>query len=309
MSLLEPSFSTPRLLVVGDAMLDCYWDGSVERISPEAPVPVLHVRHRYERAGGAANVAVNLRGLGCDTILLSLIGADKAGARLIELLNEADVAVAAPDGAGFRTLQKIRCVSQHHQLMRLDHEDEPPQAAVESIGEQFQTHILQTDAVLLSDYGKGTLGNCAQLIEIAKSAGKPVLVDPKGQDYGRYCGATLVKPNWKEFVAVAGQPVDDADFHRRGQLLRESLKLRYLLVTQGEKGMTLFDDDGIHYEQATAREVFDVSGAGDTVAAVLGWQIAIGNTLKSALTLANKAAGIAVSKFGTSTVSLTELLA
>lgn len=297
------------ILVVGDAMLDRYWDGSVDRISPEAPVPVLRVTRRYDRAGGAANVALNLAALGAPVTLLALAGQDEAGDALERILREAGVRLERIGHEAYPTIQKIRCVARQHQMLRADFESEPLPGMLDALARRYSELLGDHGLVVLSDYAKGALAHCEGLIDAARAAGKPLLVDPKGLDWARYAGATLVKPNLKEFKAVAGPWADDAAFHRQAVALRKRLGWTYLLVTQGEAGMTMFNGRGMVHEPARVREVFDVSGAGDTVLATLAWRMAQGDDAFEAMRWANRAAGIVVGKFGTSTIGRDELFA
>lgn len=297
------------ILVVGDAMLDRYWDGSVDRISPEAPVPVLRVTQRYDRAGGAANVALNLAALGAPVTLLTLAGRDEAGDALQAILHQAGVRLERVAAPGYQTIQKIRCVARRHQMLRADFEGAPVPGMLEMLASHYQSLLPDHGLVVLSDYAKGALDRCEGLIDAARAAARPVLVDPKGLDWARYAGATLVKPNLGEFKAVAGPWADEAAFQRQAVALRKRLGWTYLLVTQGEAGMTMFNGRGMVHEPARVREVFDVSGAGDTVLATLAWRMAEGDDGFEAMRWANRAAGIVVGKFGTSTVGRDELLA
>ncbi|MFZ5550816.1 MAG: D-glycero-beta-D-manno-heptose-7-phosphate kinase [Pseudomonadota bacterium] len=297
------------ILVVGDAMLDRYWDGSVDRISPEAPVPVLRVTRRYDRAGGAANVALNLAALGAPVTLLALAGQDEAGDALERILREAGVRLERVTHEAYPTIQKIRCVARQHQMLRADFESEPLPGMLDALAGRYAALLGEHRLVVLSDYAKGALAHCEGLIDAARAAGKPLLVDPKGLDWARYAGATLVKPNLKEFQAVAGPWGDDAAFHRQAVALRKRLGWTYLLVTQGEAGMTMFNGRGMVHEPARVREVFDVSGAGDTVLATLAWRMAQGDDAFEAMRWANRAAGIVVGRFGTSTIGRDELFA
>jgi len=297
------------ILVVGDAMLDRYWDGSVDRISPEAPVPVLRVTQRYDRAGGAANVALNLAALGSPVTLLTLAGRDEAGDALQAILAESHVRLERVAAPGYQTIQKIRCVARRHQMLRADFEGAPVPGMLDMLAARFQSLLPDHGVVVLSDYAKGALDRCEGLIEAARGASRPVLVDPKGLDWARYAGATLVKPNLGEFRAVAGPWADPAAFQRQAVALRKRLGWTYLLVTQGEAGMTMFNGRGMVHEPARVREVYDVSGAGDTVLATLAWRMAQGDDGFEAMRWANRAAGIVVGKFGTSTVGREELLA
>jgi rfaE bifunctional protein kinase chain/domain len=298
-----------RVLVVGDAMLDRYWHGAVDRISPEAPVPVVKVTHEEERIGAAANVAYNVITLGAQASFLGVVGDDEPGRRLETLLRATGIAIHLKRDPGLRTTVKLRVIGRHQQLLRMDFENEPDHEALASQTQAFAELAPQHDAILFSDYGKGGLAHIPQMIETARADGKPVLIDPKGSDYQRYAGATVITPNRGELQQVVGGWRDDAELAAKAQRLREALRLEALLVTLGEDGMTLFDGAGQVHVRAQAREVFDVTGAGDTVIATLASLVAAGMNLRQAMPLANKAGGIVVGKFGTATVSYEELFA
>jgi rfaE bifunctional protein kinase chain/domain len=296
-----------KVLVVGDVMLDRYWFGEVSRISPEAPVPVVKVGRTEERLGGAANVARNIVAVGAHAELLSVAGQDEAADR-IEALMKAD----AIDGqlhrdADLATTIKLRVIGRQQQLLRVDFETEPGHEVLAAKLADFEARLPHAGAVILSDYGKGGLKHIERMISAARKAGKPVLVDPKGDDYERYRGATLLTPNRSEFREVAGRWKDEEDLTRRAQELRERLGLGALLVTRSEEGMTLYRQAGRLHVPTVAREVFDVSGAGDTVIAMLGVMLAAGAGLEDAVQLANRAAGIVVGKLGTAVVHPEEL--
>jgi len=295
------------VLVVGDSMLDRYWEGRVDRISPEAPVPVLQVTREFSRAGGAANVALNLAALGADVSLLTLVGDDDAGASLVRLLEQGGVKLHAVGGSRHRTTQKIRCVAQRHQLLRTDFEEQANAECVELLDAAFNDVLPRGGVVVLSDYAKGALRDAGELIAQARSHGCRVLVDPKGTDFERYRGADLVKPNAIELKSAAGPWRDERELQAKCAALRRRLHLGALLVTRGEDGMTLFDAAGARHHAAEVREVFDVSGAGDTVIAALARFMAAGHAMDDAVRWANRAAGLSVSKFGTAVVSLAEL--
>lgn len=296
-----------RVLAVGDAMLDRYWHGAVERISPEAPVPVVKVNREEERIGGAANVAFNVTTLGAKASFLGVVGDDEPGRRLEELLRGTGIATHLKRDPALRTTVKLRVIGRHQQLLRMDFESEPDHEALASQTQAFAQLAPEHDAVLFSDYGKGGLAHIPAMIESARQRGQAVLIDPKGADYARYAGATVITPNRAELQQVVGAWQGDADLRERAQRLREALRLDALLVTLGEDGMTLFDGGGELHVQAQAREVFDVTGAGDTVIATLAALVAAGLPLRDAMPLANKAGGIVVGKFGTATVSYEEL--
>jgi rfaE bifunctional protein kinase chain/domain len=296
-----------RVLVVGDAMLDQYWFGDVERISPEAPVPVVHVQRREERLGGAANVARNVASLGTRTSLLTATGDDEPGRTVLRLLREASIEPLVQADARLATTVKLRLVARQQQVVRIDFENAPEAEVLAALLDAYAAALATTGLVVLSDYGKGGLTHIERMIALARDAGKPVLVDPKGDDYDRYKGATLVTPNRAELREVVGRWRSEADLTERAQRLRVRLALQALLLTRSEEGMTLFTDEGAWTVPAQAREVFDVSGAGDTVIAVMAVMLAAGLSLRDAVALANRAGGIVVGKLGTATVSYGEL--
>ena len=297
-----------RILVVGDAMLDRYWFGNVDRISPEAPVPVVRITRTEERLGGAANVARNVTALGAQAGLLAVIGADEAGSQLTTLIAGAGIKPHVHTDRKISTTVKLRVVGLRQQMLRIDFEQQPDEEVLLAHLDQFSALLPEYDVVVLSDYGKGGLSHIQQIIERARQASKPVLVDPKGDDYARYAGATLVTPNRTELREVVGRWKSEGDLEERAQQLRQNLKLGALLVTRSEEGMTLFTDDGAWSVLTQAREVYDVSGAGDTVIAVLAVMLAAGGSLREAVTIANRAGGLVVGKLGTSTVTYEELL-
>ena len=297
----------PRVLVVGDVMLDRYWFGDVGRISPEAPVPVVKIDRIEERPGGAANVARNTAALGAETILLSVVGRDEAGTMLRRLLKRDGVSAQLQTDPGVTTTIKLRVIGRQQQLVRIDFETPPSHEALASKLREFRRVLRSADAVILSDYGKGGLTHIVNMIRMAREAGKPVLVDPKGDDYSRYRGATLITPNRSEFREVAGSWKSEAELTRKAKALMRKLKVEGLLVTRSEEGMTLYQPDGRLHVGAQAREVYDVSGAGDTVIATLGVMLARGENMERAVHLANRAAGIVVGKFGTAVVHPEEL--
>ena len=302
-----PGFTRARVLVAGDVMLDRYWFGDVSRISPEAPVPVVHVRRTEERPGGAANVARNVTSLGGVCRLLSVVGEDEAGASLARLLEADRVRASLHRDRQYETTVKLRVIGQQQQLLRIDFERPPGQQALAAKLDEFERLVDESDAVVLSDYGKGGLAHVDRMIATARAHGKPVLVDPKGSEYERYRGATLLTPNRSEFREVAGRWKDEADLERRAQKLRADLDLEALMVTRSEEGMSLFTATETHHEHTRAREVYDVSGAGDTVIAVLALMVAAGSNLHDAMRVANHAAGIVVAKLGTAVVHPEEL--
>ncbi len=298
-----------RVLVVGDVMLDRYWFGAVERISPEAPVPVVRVAREEERLGGAANVALNAKTLGAQVTLLTVVGADAAAARLRHLLEQQGVRTLLGEDAALQTIVKLRIIGRSQQLLRADFESEPANEVLAQMSGEFERALSGHDLVLFSDYGKGGLAHISRMIELARAAGKPVLVDPKGSDYRRYAGADLITPNRAEMSQVVGAWAGEADLRKRAEALRAELALGGVLVTRSEQGMSLFDGVEPLHVPAQAREVFDVTGAGDTVIATLAVLMAAGLTPREAVPLANKAGGIVVGRFGTASVTLAELLA
>jgi rfaE bifunctional protein kinase chain/domain len=300
-------FRQARLLVVGDVMLDRYWFGDTERISPEAPVPVVHVSKVDERLGGAANVARNAASMGAQISILGVVGDDEPGRRIEELLKAQGVNSFLQRDASLPTTVKLRVVARQQQLIRLDFEQAPTHEALLNKLEQFQSLLKDVDAVIFSDYGKGGLTHVTQMIAAARAAGKVVLVDPKGDEYSKYQGATIITPNRSELRQVIGRWKDEAELTLKAQELREQLKLDALLLTRSEEGMSLFTAAGVEHVKAVAREVFDVSGAGDTVIATMAVALAAKWPAGQAMKLANKAGGIVVGKLGTATVSLEEL--
>ncbi len=296
-----------RVAVVGDVMLDRYWFGRVERISPEAPVPVVQVQREEERPGGAANVALNIQALGAQGVLRAPVGADAPGIRLGELLQDAGVEADLLAVPGLPTTVKLRVIGHQQQLLRMDFEAKPEEIpAGELLGQDGQW-LSACGALVLSDYGKGAVREAQEWIHFCRSRGIPVLVDPKGRDYGRYRGATLITPNKGEFQTVAGSWRDEEEFRQMGAYWRTLLELEALLVTRGEEGMTLFTATAVHHHPARAREVFDVTGAGDTVIATIAATLAAGCPLDRAVELSNHAAGIVVGRLGAATVTMEEL--
>ncbi|TFZ05802.1 D-glycero-beta-D-manno-heptose-7-phosphate kinase [Ramlibacter henchirensis] len=303
----KQQLANARVLVVGDAMLDRYWHGAVERISPEAPVPVVKVSREEERIGAAANVAYNVATLGAQASFLGVVGDDEPGHRLESLLRETGIAAHLKRDPGLKTTVKLRVIGRQQQLLRMDFENEPDHEVLALQSSSFGELLPRQDAILFSDYGKGGLAHIPAMIAAAASAKKPVLIDPKGDDYGRYRGATVITPNRAELQDVVGRWTSEDDLRKRAHNLRESLELQALLVTRSEEGMTLFDAQGELHVKAQAREVFDVTGAGDTVIATLAAMVAAGLPLRDAVPIANRAGGIVVGKFGTATVSYEEL--
>ena len=303
-----PDFEKAAVLVVGDLMLDRYWHGDTSRISPEAPVPVVKVEEIEERAGGAGNVALNVSALGGRGSVLGLTGADEAADALTRTLLKGGVECHFVRLEGFPTITKLRVLSRHQQLIRLDFEDGFPGCDSAGLLSRFKDNVGDAGVVVLSDYSKGTLREAVKLIEIARAAGKPVVIDPKGSDFSAYRGATVITPNMHEFEAVVGHCADDAAVVSKGEALRSELELDALLITRSEKGMTLLQkgEEPLHIP-TKAREVYDVTGAGDTVVSVLAASLAAGNSLREATVLANIAASVVVGKLGTASVSVPEL--
>ena len=308
--ILHPSsLKSARVLVVGDVMLDRYWFGDVARISPEAPVPVVKIDRIEERPGGAANVARNAAALGAQVSLLSVVGADEAGRKLQMLLRRERIVARLHRDRAIATTVKLRVIGRSQQLLRVDFETAPSHEVLASKMRDFRRMLRGCDVVILSDYGKGGLAHIARMLQLARSAGVRVLVDPKGEDYSRYLGATLITPNRAELREVVGGWKTEAELTSKAQRLRRKLGAAGLLVTRSEEGMTLFEAGRRLHVPAQAREVFDVSGAGDTVIATMGTMLAAGASFEEAVHVANRAAGIVVGKFGTAVATPEELFA
>ena len=302
-----PELRGARVMVVGDVMLDRYWYGDATRISPEAPVPVVLFREELTRAGGAANVACNCAALGVRTHLLSVVGRDEAGDRLGELIEQAGIHASLHRDPSIHTTVKLRVVGRQQQLLRIDFETLPSREVLASKLADFKSELPRCDVVILSDYGKGGLAHIQQMIKLGRAAGKKVLVDPKGDDYSRYKGAHVLTPNLVELREVIGTWKTEADLERRAQKLRRRLGAEALLLTRGGEGMTLYRDARTVHVKAEKREVYDVSGAGDTVIATLATMLAAGVALEPAVRIANRAGGIKVTKLGTAVVTRKEL--
>jgi D-glycero-beta-D-manno-heptose-7-phosphate kinase len=298
-----------RVLVVGDAMLDRYWFGAVERISPEAPVPVVRVNREEERLGGAANVAMNVKTLSAQATLLTVVGSDEPAQRLRRLLEREGVATLLGEDPQLYTIVKLRVIGRSQQLIRIDFENQPDHEVLAGMLADYERALASHQAVLFSDYGKGGLTHIPRMIELARAAAKPVLIDPKGHDYTRYAGATVITPNRAELAQVIGPWSSEAQLHERAHALREQLGVQAILLTRSEEGMSLFDAAGHVQVPAQAREVFDVTGAGDTVIATMAAMLACGLSLRDAMPIANRAGGIVVGKFGTAGVTYEELFA
>ncbi|MEW8505628.1 MAG: bifunctional D-glycero-beta-D-manno-heptose-7-phosphate kinase/D-glycero-beta-D-manno-heptose 1-phosphate adenylyltransferase HldE [Candidatus Thiodiazotropha sp.] len=303
-----PDFSQARVLVVGDLMLDRYWQGAAARISPEAPVPVVHVHDCEERPGGGANVALNMTSLGIQVGLCGLVGEDEAGTSLVQHLQQAGVDCHFQVDSAHPTITKLRVISQHQQLIRLDFEQPLWSSDLSELEAITLQQLAASDLVILSDYAKGTLQQPQRLIDAANEQGLPILVDPKGGDFTKYRNATLLTPNLKEFEAIVGQCQSDQELNEKGEALRQRLNLKALLITLSERGMLLIVEDAPPLHLPTrARDVFDVTGAGDTVIGVLGAGMAAGMPIQEAAGLANLAAGLMVAKLGAGSVTLGEL--
>jgi D-beta-D-heptose 7-phosphate kinase/D-beta-D-heptose 1-phosphate adenosyltransferase len=302
-----PDFQQARVVVAGDVMLDRYLFGGTSRISPEAPVPVVHVRDNEDRAGGAANVATNLARLGVRTRLLGIVGDDDEARALQDAMQGSDVTCTFTPVDGWPTITKTRVQSRGQQLIRIDRE-EPVPSGSEALTASLVEQLGDADAVVLSDYGKGSLSDVAAMIAACRDAGVPAFVDPKGRDFDKYQGATLITPNQSEFDAVAGESDDDADMVVRARAMADRLGLSALLVTRSEKGMLLIEGGDEPVVLSTrAREVYDVTGAGDTVIATMAGALAAGESMASAAALANLAAGLVVGKIGVASVTPSEL--
>ncbi|NYT66476.1 D-glycero-beta-D-manno-heptose-7-phosphate kinase [Alcaligenaceae bacterium] len=299
--------SRVNVLVIGDIMLDRYWFGEVERISPEAPVPVVRVARCEDRLGGAANVARNIRALGAQVTLLGIVGADEAGAEIRGLAAGFGINTRLIADANLPTTLKLRVLGRQQQLLRVDFEAAPDSATLAQLQEKAAKLVAEHDMLVLSDYAKGALQHVEALIQAAKEAGVPVLVDPKGQEYQRYRGATMITPNRAEMQEATGRWKTEQELEQQAQALRQELGLEALLVTRSEQGMTLFSDQGRQHTDAYAHEVFDVSGAGDTVLATLAVTRAAGLEWFDAVLWANRAGGVVVGKLGTSVVTAKEL--
>lgn len=301
--------ATARVLVVGDVMLDRYWYGAVDRISPEAPVPVVRIAREEERSGGAANVAYNVVTLGAQASLLTVVGDDEASHKLEQLVANTGIRTHFGRDADLKTTVKLRVIGRQQQLIRLDFENTPKNEILAGQTATFDHLLPDHDAVLFSDYGKGGLAHVTDMIASARLLGRPILIDPKGSDYDRYRYATIITPNRAELQQVIGSWRDEDDLRTKAHNLRQQLDIGTLLLTRSEEGMSLFDAEGELHVSAQAREVFDVTGAGDTVIATMAALVAAGLSLREAMPLANRAGGLVVGKFGTATVSYQELFA
>jgi rfaE bifunctional protein kinase chain/domain len=304
-----PDLDAVRLLVVGDVMLDRYWFGDVSRISPEAPVPVVRIEKREARLGGAANVARNAAALGARCGLLGVVGNDEAGDEVEQILRESSIATYLKRDEQISTIVKLRVIGRQQQMVRIDFEEAPSETTLRDKLTQFKAVLPDYDVIIFSDYNKGSLVNVAEMIRMARDAGKTVMVDPKGDDFTPYRGATMLTPNKSELKRIVGSWKTEEQLTQKAQALREELGLTALLLTRSEEGMSLYTADEVLHVQADAREVFDVSGAGDTVIATMAAMLGAGCPLDEALATANRAGGIVVGKLGTATVTRDELFA
>ena len=298
-----------RLLVVGDVMLDRYWFGEVSRVSPEAPVPIVKIDRTEDRPGGAANVARNAAALGARVTLISVVGADQPGQRLAQMLKVDGVRARLHRDRSIDTTVKLRVLGRRQQLLRIDFETVPSHEVLLDKLADYKAQLDQCDLVILSDYGKGGLAHISKMIDLALARGKRVLVDPKGEDYSRYRGATMITPNRSELREVIGSWRDERELASKAQALRRKLGVESLLLTRSEEGMSLFQKGSVLHEAARAREVFDVSGAGDTVIATLAAMLGAGASMQESMRIANHAAGVVVGKLGTAVVHLPEIVA
>jgi len=308
MKLEMPPFQHARLLVIGDVMLDRYWHGSASRVSPEAPVPVVQVTSREDRPGGAGNVALNIAALGSAVRLVGVVGDDETGLELLSRLKAAGVYCDFLQSEEKPTITKLRIISQHQQLIRLDFEKAFEASDIIGLQDKAKSLVDDSQVMVLSDYGKGALHDIIDLIDLGRSRNIPIIVDPKGSDFTKYRGATLITPNLSEFEAVVGGSDNEDELVNKGLRLVRELNLEAILITRGEHGMTLIRPDSpeLHLP-ARAQEVFDVTGAGDTVISVLAASMAAGDGLADATALANLAAGLVVGKLGTAAISGPEL--
>lgn len=303
-----PDLTAARILVIGDLMLDRYWHGPTSRVSPEAPVPVVKIEQSEERPGGAGNVALNIASLTAGVTLIGLTGDDEAGKILQRRLQKMNVDCDFVVLENSTTITKLRILSRHQQLIRLDFEDGFHAQGSEQIVRKFKQQIRDHDVVVLSDYQKGTLKRTPELIKLARENGRKIIIDPKGNDFSHYKGATLLTPNLSEFEAVAGHCDNDQQLFEKAEKLRRDLDLQALLITRSEKGMTLVEAGNPPVNLPTrAREVYDVTGAGDTVIATIAAALAMDISLQDATMLSNLAAGVVVAKVGTATVTIDEL--
>ena len=302
-----PRLDHVRMLVVGDVMLDRYWFGDVSRISPEAPVPVVRIERREERLGGAANVARNAAALGAHSGLLGVVGKDEAGEQVDALLRDSSIHSYLKRDEAISTIIKLRVIGRQQQMVRIDFEEAPTETVLRDKLTQFRALLPDYDVLIFSDYNKGSLVNVAEMIREARAAGKVVMVDPKGDDFSMYAGATILTPNKSELRRIVGNWKSEDQLTDKAQALRTELGLEALLLTRSEEGMSLYTEREVLHVHADAREVFDVSGAGDTVIATMAAMLGAGAPLDMALATANRAGGIVVGKLGTATVTREEL--
>ena len=302
-----PDLGAVRILVVGDVMLDRYWFGDVSRISPEAPVPIVRIEKREERLGGAANVARNAAALGAHCGLLGVVGADEAGAQVAQLLHDSSIHSYLQRDEAISTIIKLRVIGRQQQLLRIDFEDAPTDTVLRDKLTQFRALLPDYDVLIFSDYNKGSLVNVAEMVQAARAAGKIVMVDPKGDDFSPYAGATVLTPNKSELKRIVGTWSSEDQLTTKAQNLREELGLDALLLTRSEEGMSLYTASEVLHMHADAREVYDVSGAGDTVIATMAAMLGAGMPMADAIMTANRAGGIVVGKLGTATVTREEL--
>ena len=307
--LSKEQLAQAKVLVVGDVMLDRYWYGAVDRISPEAPVPVVRITREENRLGGCANVAFNAVSVGAQASLLSVVGDDEASHLLQDLIAKSGITPYFGRDAQLKTTVKLRVIGRQQQLLRVDFENTPQNEVLSSQTQQFMQLLPDHPVVLFSDYGKGGLAHVTDMIAAARKANKAVLIDPKGSDFSRYAGATCITPNRAELQQVVGGWNSEEELSTKAHNLRKQLQLDAVLLTRSEEGMTLFDAQGAAHIAAQAREIFDVTGAGDTVIATLAALVAAGMSLREAMPWANRAGGMVVGKFGTATVSYEELFA
>ena len=305
---IQVRFPKLKVLVVGDAMLDEYWFGDSTRISPEAPVPITKIAHKDQHLGGAANVAANAASLGGKVTLLSIIGEDEAGQILQTMLEKARIESYLIETPAIHTTLKLRIIARNQQLLRIDLEDAVPGNYAAQLVEQFNILVQAHDVVVFSDYDKGSLQKIAELLSLAKEVGCPTVIDPKGNNYTPYYGADFLTPNRSELFAVIGEPKSEAELTEKAQALRKKLSLAHLLLTRSEEGLSLYSDRGSYHQETIAKEVYDVSGAGDTVLAATALSLGIGLNGQDLMKVANAAAGVVVGKLGTATCSLKELI-
>ena len=288
-------------------MLDRYWHGDVSRISPEAPVPVVRVQREENRLGGAGNVALNIRTLGAKVTVLSMVGKDDSARNLSQLLDVHNIGAELCEVSGFETIVKLRVIGRSQQMLRIDFENKPDSVKLSGMFERFEALLPEHDLVLFSDYDKGGLSHLPRMICMTREAAKPVLIDPKGGDWSRYAGASVITPNRAELAQVIGNWSCETQLFEKAQALRRKLDIQALLLTRSEEGMTLFEANREFSVLACAREVSDVTGAGDTVIATLALMVSCGLNLQEAVHWANRAAGLVVSKFGTASLNYSEL--